>query len=189
MYFWELPNSLEVGGEVYEIRTDFRAALDILAAFNDPELPDGGKTKVMIEILYVVLPPAEYLDEAAQKALWFIDCGRTRDGKPKPATMNWERDAPIIFPAINKIAGYETRNPNEHTHWWTFLGYFDEITDGLFSQVLAIRQKRAKGKKLEKWEQEFVRENRELVELANRVSDEDREKIMKEQEAVDALFR
>ena len=40
----------------------------------------------------------------------------------------------------------------KYMHWWTFLGYFMEVEDGLFSQVLSIRQKKARHKKLEKWE-------------------------------------
>ena len=41
-----------------------------------------------------------------------------------------------------------------------------EIDDGLFSQVLAIRQKKSKGKKLEKWEQEFLKDNEKLCSLS-----------------------
>lgn len=97
MYSWELPTTLEVGGESYEIRSDFRPALDIIAAFNDPQLPDAAKLDVMVTILYVSPPPAEYLDETVKKALWFLDCGRQDDGKTKPRTMDWEQDAAIIF--------------------------------------------------------------------------------------------
>ena len=68
------------------------------------------------------------------------------------------------LPAVNKIAGFETRG-RQTIHWWTFYGWFMEIDDGLFSQVLSIRQKLAKGKKLEKWEQEFLRNNQKLCEL------------------------
>jgi len=35
----------------------------------------------------------------------------------------------------------------------------------LFSQVLSIRQKLTKGKRLEKWEQEFLNNNKKLCEL------------------------
>ena len=35
---WNLPRSIELGGEQYEVRTDFRAILDILRAMADPEL-------------------------------------------------------------------------------------------------------------------------------------------------------
>ncbi|WP_278320796.1 hypothetical protein [Lacrimispora sphenoides] len=37
-----------------------------------------------------------------------------------------------------------------------------EIEEGTFSMVLGIRQKIAKGKKLEKWEEEFYRNNKAL---------------------------
>lgn len=189
MFSWNLPAALEVGGRTYNIRTDFRAALDIIAAFSDPELPDAAKQRVMVEILYEELPPEEHLEDAIKQALWFLDCGKKKDNTPRPQTMDWEQDAAIIFPAVNKIAGYETRNPQQYTHWWTFVGYFDEIQDGLFSQVLAIRQKRAKGKKLEKWEQEFLRDNRYLVELKTRISEEEQKQRDAEQAAVDALFK
>ncbi len=185
---WSLPETLEVGGTEYGIRTDFRAVLDILAAFNDPELPEAGKLQVMVEILYFLPPPPDHLEEAIKKANWFIDCGEEHNTKPGPRTMDWEQDAPIIFPAINKIAGYETRNPHKSMHWWTFMGYFREIDGGLFSQVLAIRQKRIKGKKLDKWEREFEQENRELVSLKMKLSEEEKHLRKREQEAVDALF-
>lgn len=166
MAAWDLPYSLNVGGVDYEIREDFRAVLDILTAFGDDELTAEEKTQAMIEILYYpALPPPETLGEAAEAARWFIDCGITReDEQPTARTMDWEQDAGIIFPTINKIAGFETRG-RQTIHWWTFYGWFMEIGDGLFSQVLSIRQKLTKGKKLEKWEQEFLRNNPKLCEL------------------------
>ena len=37
---WSFPTSLNVGGVDYEIRTDYRAVLDLFTALNDPELQD-----------------------------------------------------------------------------------------------------------------------------------------------------
>ena len=45
MYAWELPTSLSVGGQDYEIRTDYRVILDILTAVNDPEILEPGMTE------------------------------------------------------------------------------------------------------------------------------------------------
>lgn len=53
----------------------------------------------------------------------------------------------------------------------------------------AIRQKRAKGKKLEKWEEEFLHEHRSLVILENKTSEEEQKRIAAEEAAVDALFK
>ena len=45
------------------------------------------------------------------------------------------------------------------------MGAYMEIGEGLYSQIIGIRQKKAKGRKLEKWEQEFYQANRSLIEL------------------------
>lgn len=56
---------------------------------------------------------------------------------------------------MNKAAGFETRTV-KYLHWWTFLGYFNEIGEGLFSSVIGIRQKLNKGKKLENTSRSFT---------------------------------
>ena len=165
--------TLNVAGIDYEIREDYRAVLDILSAFGDEDVTEEGRIITTIEILYYpIRPPKEHFQEAFDKALWFIDCGIERDDIPKPRTMDWEKDSPIIFPAINKVAGFEVRG-GKVIHWWTFYGWFMEINDGLFSQVLSIRQKLSKGKKLEKWEREFLANNKNLCELEESSSADD----------------
>jgi hypothetical protein len=55
-----------------------------------------------------------------------------------------------------------------------------EIGEGLYSQVINIRNKKSKGKKLEKWEQEFYRDNKVLVDLKmkkNERSEEEKEEL------------
>ena len=119
----------------------------------------------------------EHLEEAILQAKWFVDCGQEDDDKnPARKVMDWEQDEPILFPAINKVAGMETR-ATPYIHWWTFAGYFMEIEEGTFSTVLGIRQKKAKGKKLEKWEQEFYRNNKKLCDIRKRYTDEEQAEI------------
>lgn len=43
MNVWELPSALEVGGKNWTIRTDFRAILDVLKYFDDPDYEDDEK--------------------------------------------------------------------------------------------------------------------------------------------------
>lgn len=174
-----LPRTLEVEGTDYEIRTDFRDVLTIMEAFGDPELADEEKYIVMLTILYQDTIPAETVPEAIDRAIWFLDCGQEDDSqKPSCKVMDWEQDEAILFPAINKVAGQEVRAV-EYMHWWTFMGYFMEIDEGTFSTILGIRQKRAKGRRLEKWEQEFYRENRELCDLKKRYTAEEQTEIDK----------
>ena len=174
-----LPVTLEVAGEEREIRTDYRDILTIMEAYNDPELTDREKIWVMLNIVYVDwgLIPVEAYQEAAERAVWFLDCGQEDDNKKPPRKlMDWEQDEPILFPAINKVAGREVRAV-EYMHWWTFMGYFMEIEDGTFSMVLGIRQKRAKGKKLEKWEQEFYQANKAMCDIKTKYTAEEQAEI------------
>lgn len=187
---WKLPTSLNIGGVDFSIRTDYRAVLDILAAFNDPDLPDYAKQQVMIEILYAdweSIPP-QYMEEAAQKASDFIDCGSTPDDKRKPKMVDWEQDSDLIVPAINKVAGSGDIRSQPYLHWWTFMGYFMEIGDGLFSSILNIRYKKTHGKKLEKWERDFYRENRKIIDFRERLSEEEQAIRETEKKALEELF-
>lgn len=175
-----LPETLTAGGREYGIATDYRDITVIMEAYNDPELTAEERSLVMLRYLYDDFGsiPVEFRQEAAEQAVWFLDCGQIEeDNKAMKKLIDWEQDQPILFPAINKVAGCETRSV-KYMHWWTFMGYFMEIGgDGLFSQVLSIRQKLSKGKKLEKWEQEFHRNNKALCDIKTRYSQEEQDEI------------
>lgn len=188
---WQLPASLNIGGADFTIRTDYRVILDILKALNDPDLPDYARQQVMIEILYERYQdiPTDHLEEAARKAAEFIDCGNTSDHKPKPRMMDWEQDSDLIVPAVNKIAAVGDIRSVPYMHWWTFMGYFMEIGDSLFSSVLNIRIKKAKGKKLEKWEKDFYRENKRLIDFrTTKLSEEEAAQREAEKQALKELI-
>ena len=183
---WEFPTSINVGGVDYEIRTDYRVVLDLFAALSDPDLTDSDEqmtaymqSRVIMEIMFPNCDniPMEHWEEALQKVSEFIDMGISDDRK-KPKTMDWEQDAPIIIPAINKVLNREIR-AESYMHWWTFLGAYMEIGDSLFSNVVHIRQKKASGKKLEKWEQDFYKENKSLIDFKqkNQRSQEEKEEL------------
>lgn len=185
MNVWNFPTSLNIGGVEYEIRTDYRVILDLLMALNDPELSDSDnkmsaymQSRVILEIMFPDWDniPQEHIQEALDKVAEFIDMGIGDDSK-KPKTMDWEQDAPIIIPAINKVLNKEIR-AEKYMHWWTFLGAYMEIGEGLFSNVIHIRQKKAKGKKLEKWEQEFYKENKSLIDFQHKEKRSSEEKEM-----------
>lgn len=185
MSAWELPTSITVNGTVYAIRTDFRAVLDVLAAMNDPDLflPDASdqekawvQVDTALQILiedYNKLPPEDFFD-AYNQLIDFIDCGMKEDSnKPPVHLMDWEQDAQVIIPAINRVQGKEIRSL-PYLHWWTFLGAYMEIGDCLFAQIVNIRQKKQKHQKLEKWEQEFYRNNKSIIDLHRKLSMEEK---------------
>lgn len=170
-----LPKSLEVDGKQYEVNSDFRVVLLIFEAYSDTELTDFEKSMVCLQCLYKEVP--QNMEKALEKAIWFLDGGDMPKSKQAPRKiMDWEQDQSIIFPAVNKAAGYETRTA-EYIHWWTFLGFFNEIGEGLYSQVMSIRAKKAKGKKLEKWESEFYNDHKELIDLKEKLTPEEQAEI------------
>lgn len=170
-----LPTSLKVNEKEYKIRSDFRVALLIFEAFNDPNLNDHEKILVCVNCLFEDVP--DDITEAYKSAVQYLNGGETeRASVNKRKVFDWKQDEKIIFSAVNKVAGKEVRL-EKYMHWWTFLGYFSEIGEGLFSQVVNIRIKRSKGRKLEKYEQEFYRENKEIIDLKKTYSDDEQAEI------------
>lgn len=171
-----LPKSLIVNGIEHPIRWNYEAVLDIISALNDPELEDSEKAYVCLFILYKDFDEirAEDYEAAFLAANEFIDNGVESERKGKVRMVDFEQDARLMFPAINRVAGKEIRQ-EEGIHWWTFLGWFMEIGDCTYSQVLTIRSKKSKGKTLEKWEQEFYDQNRKMVDIQVRLTEEEKE--------------
>lgn len=167
-----LPETLLVNGADYRIRTDYRNILQIFEAFQDPELEPAEKWIVAIYLLFEDFSCADDVLDAARNGLniedavsqiqWFISAGAPEKRILEKPTYSWTQDEQMIFSAVNKVAGKETREL-DYLHWWTFLGYFNEVGEGTFSFVVGIRHKLNKGKKLEKHEKEFLSHNKELV--------------------------
>lgn len=178
---YDLPTSLTIGEGAFPIRYGWRAVLDIFAAFNDPDMDGDMKTEVLLKVLYPDWQkiPHDLIPEAVKKGCEFLDCGTKPEKRNRPRSMDWEQDASMIIPAINDVAGREVRE-DLNIHWWTFFGWYMSIDNGLFATVLYIRQKKAKGKKLEKHEEEFYRENRHLIDLKV----QDTEEVRQEKENI-----
>ena len=169
-----LPVSVEVGGAEYEIRSDYRAVLDICAALSDPELDGGEKTLAALDIFYPCLEgmPPEHYQEAVEACFRFINCGEEETPEKSPRLVDWEKDFRLIVAPVNRVCGCEVRAV-EYMHWWTFLAAYMEIGDCTFAQVVNIRNKQAQGKPLDKQEREFYRKNRRIVDLERHYTKEE----------------
>lgn len=161
----ELPKALLVNGSLYPIESDYRIVLNLFDELNSDELTNFDKAYLTMRTLYSCDISEEDFVEAVKSAYWFISGGDKPKSEPREVKLvDWKHDESMIFSAVNKTAGCEVRSL-PYLHWWTFLGYFAETGEGLLSTVLTIRTKLADGKKLEKWEQEFLRKHKELVVL------------------------
>lgn len=185
MNTWNLPTSVTVAGVVWDIRTDFRIVIDVLIALDNPDYDDEEKWLYCLVSLvedFDNLPTDQYYDMCVELSK-FMSMGLEDDSKKKSKKlMDWEQDANLVIPAVNKVMGKEVR-ALEYLHWWTFLSSYMEIDNkSLFSHILSIRAKKAKGKKLEKWEQEFYRDNKALIDIKKKLTkeEEEEEKLLRE---------
>lgn len=190
MITYTLPYSVDLGGMEYEIRTDFRAVLDIIEALGDPDLSEEEKMWIILDIFYFSPTweeiPDEYVQEALDKCKWFIDCGEASKENKRPKLISWEQDFPYIASPINRIIGqdirgikYDAATNKGGLHWWTFMSSYYEIGDCTFAQIVRIRKTKAAGKKLSKEDSQWYRENRHLVDFKTKYTDKEDELLRK----------
>lgn len=163
---YTLPISIEMGGVEYNIRNkgDYRMVLDIFSILNDEELTKKERVLGALMIFYEDIEDLEDLnifpdiDLAIKEMFNFFNAGIPDSNKNNPKLLDWDGDSGIIIPAINNVAQKEVR-ALEYLHWWTFMGYYMSVGESTFSTVVAIRDKVVRGKKLEKWERDYKRDN------------------------------
>jgi len=172
MDIWHLPMQATIGGRTYPLHAAYRDILEIFSYLNDPEKPDCIKWEVALALFYAGEIPEQHRMEAVEYFKNFICCGQPED-KPGPRLLDWQHDAGAIISDINRTAGQEVR-ALPFVHWWTFLSWFHGIGEGQLSTLVSIRDKLARGKKLEKWEKDFYRENKARVDLPKRYTAEER---------------
>lgn len=169
---WKLPESVEVQGVTYPIRTDFRCILEILTGISDPD--SDGQDRAA-EVLIGLFPgfdgmPPEHYEDAIREGLRFINCDSDDAPHKAPRLVDWEQDYSLMIAPINRVMGKEIRAV-EHIHWWTFLAAYQEIGDCTFAQVVRIRDHLARGKKLDKSDMEWYRKNRRLVDFKRKYTE------------------
>lgn len=181
MIYSELPTSITIDDVQYPInkKGDFRVILDIISAFSDANLGEREKLYVALSIFYDFNIPPD-TKQAVDKMMEFIRCNEAPSVNNSQPIMDWEQDFNIIVSPINQVLGYECREVNKFTHWWTFYGAFMEIpADCQFMKIIGIRQKRKQGIKLEKWEHEYYSKNHDKVDIKSRYSDDEMEMMKK----------
>lgn len=170
---FELPTSITIDGDNYPIRNqgDFRMVLDCFKCLQDVELTEQERILVAVCIFYEDVAGVEYIQEvfntdskltaAVEEMYSFFNCGQENVGAARNHKLiDWEKDSQVIVSAINNVAKKEIR-AETYVHWWTFMGYYLAIGECPLSTIVSIRDKIVRGKKLEKWEQDFKLNNPE----------------------------
>ena len=182
-YAWGLPQSVTVNGKSYAINADAQKIEYILEIYQNAEYTQGERHLVCLRVFYKDFDniPTDDYAAALIAAFEFIDGGKTKteDSKTnRPALVRWEQELPLIISTINTMLGRDIRN--EPLHWWTFLGYFQNIpAESFFATVIDIRQKLKSGKLKDKVEREFYRKNKDIIDIKKQYPEEEK-RIMAE---------
>ncbi len=165
---YSLPTEKTLGQNAFQLHTDFREVLQILSVLDDPELPEYVRWLTALSLFYEPAVPPQHRKEAMEYLADFLSAGQGA-GQPAPKLLDWQQDAEAILSGVNKVAGQEIRALS-YVHWWTFLSWFHGIEGGALATLVSIRDKLARGKKLEDWEKDFYRQNKQKVDLKPRYS-------------------
>ena len=184
---WSLPISVEIGGTKYPIRNkcDFRVVLDVISSLSDEELEMEQRVECALfqfygndelDTLEKVLSSLNDIQIAIVEMMKIINLGKEEtEEENKPKIMDWEHDFQQITPPISRVLGYSVRDAKNYTHWYDFIGAYMEIGECSWANIVSVRNKRMKGKPLDKWEREFYNENRKLIDLPHKLTDEEQE--------------
>ena len=165
---YEIPTQIDILGTQFPIRNrgDYRTVLNCFEIMQDNELTSQEQVICALIVFYEDIDCVEDLDnlldiEIAIKEMFkFFNCGQDESPgyQSKHKLIDWEQDSQLVCSAINNVAHTEIRSL-PYLHWWTFMGYYLSVGESPLSTIVGIRSKIAKGKKLEKFERDFKREN------------------------------
>lgn len=168
---YDLPSFVIIEGEKFNINTDWRNIIDIFECFNDNELTLYEKFDCVLDMFYDDYEHIKNGEKAIEYLYLFINGNKKEETKENQSSSNvglklvdWQKDLPLIIPAVNRVLGYDVRE-KKHLHWWTFYGAFNEIGECTFQTYVGIRYKLAKRKNLEDWEKEIYRNHKSEIDI------------------------
>lgn len=176
---WDLPKFVEIDGTNHKIRNDcdYRVVLDTISALDDNELTDEDKIESALFIFYEDIDKISDVQTAFFEMLRIINLGdEIKESELEQSKlMDWEHDFKNISPPISRVLGYSVRDSKNYTHWYDFIGAYMEIGDCYFAQIVSIRNKQQKGKKLENYEKDFYLEHKKDIDLPIKLSEAEKE--------------
>ena len=170
-----LPETAEFGGRKYQLNTDFRNILKIFSQLERGDLPESIRWRIAGLLFYSPELADEDYEAGLSYLAGFLQPGEVSHAKSRKM-LDWQVDASAIIAGVNAAAGQEIRLLNK-VHWWTFLSWFHAMPPGELSTRVSIREKLQKGKKLEPWEQEYYRQNKQAVDLKPAYTQQENEEI------------
>lgn len=172
-----LPIAIEVDGIEHNINADYQTCIKIIMAFEDSELTQHEKCTVLIELLYKETPAN--IIEAVKQGIKFLDCGGNSQGSGESDGIrkySFTQDDKYIYRAVDSVLRGKL-SKGDFVHWWEFILAFMELPEECFmSRLIYLRTQKAKGK-LSKEERELYYKIKDIVDLKEEYSQEERKQI------------
>lgn len=143
-----LPDTVEVDGRAFHIRSDFRISIMFELMISDKELSEKQKLQQMLSLYYVDEIPKN-VNEAIEQILNFYACGKQRKKKDSNGSKrkgitspvySFDYDDGMIFAAFYDQYGIDL-NDIEFLHWWKFKAMFDALKED--NEIVKIMSYRA----------------------------------------------
>ncbi len=139
-----LPETVDINGRDYEIRSDFRYSVMFEILMLDNDVPEREKVPKALSIYFPIIPR----DRAAavDKMLWFYKCGKEESGqkqrvaarRSKERIYSFDYDDDYIYAAF--MAQYRIDLATEPLHWWAFRALFRALSsDNEFVKIMEYR--------------------------------------------------
>ncbi|MBR1677328.1 MAG: bacteriophage Gp15 family protein [Clostridia bacterium] len=141
-----LPSSIEFGGRVVPIDTDFRTGILFEQMIQDPTLGEEERLITIFSLyLHDNLPETEEeATEALKEIITFYRCGDTSEIEDKGGSgsseeaFSYDYDADYIYAAF--YSAYRIDLAKEALHWWQFRALFRALpTDTEFMKIVGYR--------------------------------------------------
>ncbi|MCD8208332.1 MAG: bacteriophage Gp15 family protein [Bacteroidales bacterium] len=184
-----LPESVEIDGKEYPIRSDFRTSMLFELLITDDGISDIEKTLQAIRLYYD--NPPDNLQGAVEQLIWFYSCGQVdvrKDGdgdepdgggNSAERIYSFEYDAPYIYAAFMEQYGIDLCDTD--LHWWKFRALFSSLNrDTKFGKIMEYRGVDTKGSKMSKEQKDFYRKMKKLYALPLSQAETDRQNALVE---------
>lgn len=175
---YELPQSVIINDSEYFFLHDYKSILEAIKPFSSPDLLEEEQIELAFERFYIDSDKikSDDMQEAIESMMLFISCNKpnTSTKKQKPL-YDWDKDLHLIIRPINKVVGHDIRLDN--IHWWTFMSYFMEIGESTFATYVGIRDKKNRGKKLDKQEEEIYKNNINEIRIEEKIDSGTKDQI------------
>ena len=158
-----LPKTVQIGGKMYPIETDFRVWVSFELCFQ--------KGEHTFDVLTPCFPdgeiPNQNADDIAAAVIDFYCCGKTGEEKKKPTKSNkqaysFDVDNSAIFADFWNY--YNIDLSQEGLHWWAFRSLMEGLPEkSEFKQRIYYRTCELKG--MHKKERERIMKIRSMIEI------------------------